>query len=217
MKSFSLKFMPTNSESDQHELSEHIQSSKSEPSGLLESESSSERPHWYICLSTFLLSLAQTVHCALFITLYPVLFGLRGFSEDDLTFLELGSIPWCLKFIVGYLFDSIWRPPRFVVAILQLIISGITIGLASVPVEEVETTAYIYYGYSAVVICHDVCFDGQMVHQFGNWGALLSLFQQFGYYFMDTVLCFVAASNFSQSMFLGWNSVYLCNSFASGA
>lgn len=83
---------------NQEELQEKYQSEKSDPNII------TGRPRWYVCIATFLLYLSQIVPCAIFITLYPVLYGLRGFSEDDLSFLELGAIPWCLKFVVGYVF-----------------------------------------------------------------------------------------------------------------
>jgi predicted MFS family arabinose efflux permease len=187
--------------SNSHEQSESIDSSAL----ILE-----ESPRWFICLATFLLYLSQIVPCAIFITLYPILYGIKGFSEDDLSLLELGAIPWCLKFVIGYLFESIWRPPRFVVAILQLIISGITILLTWIPIEEVKITSSIYCFYSFVVICHDVCFDGQMIRQFGKWGALLSLLQQFAYYLFDTILCFVAVEEFDQILFLYVGIVSAC-------
>jgi hypothetical protein len=158
--------------------------------------------NFWVAASAFLLYLAQIVPCSVFITLYPILYGVRGFSEDDYSFLESGSIPWSLKFSPGYIFESLWRPPRWCVCVFGVIVSVITSCLSAIPLEEVRTTGIVYYIYSCIVICHDVVFDGMMIRIFGKWGALLSLLQQFAYYAFDTLLCFIAVGDFNNIIFL---------------
>jgi hypothetical protein len=65
------------------------------------------------------------------------------------------------------------------------------------------------FSYATLNIFDDSVFDGMTIRIFGKWGALLSLLQQFAYYMLDAVLCFVVGS-FSTMIFLYIGIACLC-------
>ena len=156
----------------------------------------------WVCITTFALYFIQVIPTSIFNSLYPILYSIRGYTENDLSIMALGSIAWSLKFIWGYLFDSLWRPPRWVLAVLQVLLGTISVIITWIPIENVSASAGMYILHTFITVAHDVIFDGQLIMVFSSHGALLNFIQRFAYYATSVVLCFTLVKDFSQYTFL---------------
>lgn len=52
-----------------------------------------QKVSWYICLTTFIIYVFQSAPYGFFESLYPVLYGLADFDEEDLSFFRFSGVP----------------------------------------------------------------------------------------------------------------------------
>lgn len=78
-------------------------------------------------------------------TLYPALYGVEGFSGEELSTLRFATIPYCLKFIVGWLYQVWLIPPRWFTILCQCSMVVILGSVYFVPLKNVKTTMILYF------------------------------------------------------------------------
>jgi hypothetical protein len=157
---------------------------------------------WPLVLATFFLYIFQSAPYSFFEILYPVLYGLEGFSEDDLTQLRYSGLPWCLKFVFGIIFQRFWQPPRWLIAVLQLVMGALMIGMTWIPLGNVTLTMVFFFVINVLCVAHDTSFDGQMIALFTGRGILLQMTQMMGYLIFDVIISFVGISFYTPYLFL---------------
>jgi len=130
-----------------------------------------------IYFATFLLYLFQSIACSIFESLYPVLYGQAGFSPESLSFLRFGAVPWCLKFIVGVVFQTIVIMPVWGLVTLQFVCGVLILVLSWIPLEDVYGAAILYFFSSCITVISDTAFDGYMIGLYSNSPGTLSAIQ----------------------------------------
>lgn len=161
-----------------------------------------QKVSWYICLTTFIIYVFQSAPYGFFESLYPVLYGLADFDEEDLSFFRFSGVPWCLKVIIGTVFQRYWNPPRWFVFILHILIGGLLIPLTWIPLTNVGASTALFFVINSVTVIHDVVYDGQMIVLFKDNAVVLEMLQLGAYLVFDVLLSFVGISFYTPYIFL---------------
>lgn len=155
-----------------------------------------------LCLCVFILYMFTMVPFAIIDTLYPVMYTLSGFSENDLSIMKFSGLPWAFKFVFGFFFQFLWTPPRLFTCFIQLISGSLLIGFAFVPLENITGSAVVLLFMNLCAVINVVSFDAQIISIFKGKALLFETLQQSGIVSPDLILCFVSISNFDSSLFI---------------
>lgn len=165
-------------------------------------KASKQKVNVWICIATFIIYVFQSAPYGFFESLYPVLYGLADFDEEDLSFFRFSGVPWCLKVIIGTLFQRYWNPPCWFVFVLHILIGAFLIPLTWIPITKVNVSTAFFFIINSITVIHDVVYDGQMIVLFDNNAVVLEMIQLGAYLVFDVLLSFVGISFYTPYIFL---------------
>lgn len=170
------------------------------------------KPTWIQIVSTFILYLMQSLPFSIFGTLYPVLYGMAGFSGEELSTLRFATIPYCLKFAVGWLYQVWWIPPRWFTILCQCAMGIILGSIYFVPLKNVKTTMILYFASEIFMAFHDAAFDSLCVKLYSGSAFLFEMLQMIAVLVVSILLSFVGISFYKPYLFLICGSLTIITS-----